>query len=154
MFAILKQNYDKFFVKIPASVKNSIFDPPLLERHEEIAKFAQDSYVILSESVEKLLSDFISIKKKGTLLERTVYEHIATPADLVDRLMQKRPLVFMGSQDSYLLRDGKAGDGGFDHLESKDPHDGPIHLPEYISYDEMLVSALLGVSVRTHFINR
>lgn len=133
-------------------VKNNIFEPPLAEYAEEIGRFAEDSYAIMSHKVGPLMLNFIAIKKKfGTPLEQEVYKAISTPAQLVDRLLQKRPLMFMGSQDSYILQDDYAGDGGFDDLSTKTG--SHLQLKDLISYDEMLVSALLGVSVRTHFIN-
>jgi hypothetical protein len=59
---------------------------------------------------------------------------------------------FFGSYDSHLLRNGSAISSsqfpliGTEYCE--------LDLEEYISYDEMQLSALLGVSTPTFFINR
>lgn len=52
-----------------------------------------------------------------------------------------------------MLRDGRRGDGNFETI-GKDGHElPPLTLENYISYDEMLVSALVGLSGPTVFIN-
>ena len=73
----------------------------------------------------------------------------------VERLVHKRPLMFMTSNDLYLLRDGTNGCGKkqFDAIGTADEV-APFVLRNLLSYDEMGVSALLGVSVPTFFINQ
>ena len=64
----------------------------------------------------------------------------------------------MGASDQYMLRDGiTEGYGGFEAMAERkgSAHDpsSPLQLGEYLSYDEMALSALLLLSVPTHFIN-
>lgn len=72
--------------------------------------------------------------------------------DLVDRLLKKRPIVFYNPNDVYLLRDGTEGCDGFLNIGHSKEH-GKLTLQEYMSYDEMKLSALLAVSSRSVFIN-
>ena len=71
---------------------------------------------------------------------------------LVDRLLLKRPATFLGRDDQYLLRDRKRGRGGFEKIGSE--HETPpLCLKDYLSYDEMKLSALLSVSSNSFFVN-
>jgi hypothetical protein len=55
-------------------------------------------------------------------------------------------------QDSFLLRCGKNGSGGFDLIGSKFEKP-PLVLRNYMSYDDMQIAALIGLSGPTRFIN-
>ena len=61
----------------------------------------------------------------------------------ISRILQKRPLVFFTPIDDYLLRDGQTSGSGWNN---------PV-MKEYLSYDEIAIGALVGVSVPTFFIN-
>ncbi len=83
-----------------------------------------------------------SALKKSTLRERVEdFSKLITVdniKNLYKRLIEKRPLMFMGSSDGVLERPG------FPKKED---------LSEYICYSEMELSAMLGVSGETFFIN-
>ena len=107
----------------------------------------------------QLLNDFIAIKRQSPRQHvRDLYKYM-TCHQLLDRLLRKRPLVFTGASDQYMLRDGiTEGYGGFEAMDTErkgSAHDpsSPLQLGEYLSYDEMALSALLLLSVPTHFIN-
>lgn len=53
---------------------------------------------------------------------------------------------------SYLLRTGESYSGGFEAIGTEKERE-PLTLESLQSYDEMCLSALLGVSSFTHFIN-
>ena len=64
--------------------------------------------------------------------------------------------------DSYLLRNGYNDNGGWDSIGTVDEnkvtkYDVTVHkkpkLAEYLSYDELIISAMCGISSPTHFIN-
>lgn len=102
-----------------------------------------------------LLSTFLTIKTGPTATEKekAVY-HGMTVSGLVDRLLRKRPLMFMTSADQFLLTNGMDGAGAekFDLIGSEEEA-APHLLNDLQSYDEMALSSMLGVSVPTHFIN-
>ncbi len=98
------------------------------------------------------LFEFLQYKKNyGSSIEKNLY-HAMSRRDFINRLLVKRPLMFMTEADQYLLRDGKRGSGGFE-LTGKEEEEYPLILQDYLSYDEMAIAALIGVSVPTMFIN-
>ena len=78
-------------------------------------------------------------------------------SDLIVRLLTCRPVVFVGRNDFFLLKNGDRGEGGFESISINGKH-GPSRLSnlsqdDLISYDEMQLSALVSVSLETFFIN-
>lgn len=121
-------------------------------KKEDIARHAQGTYPIMHSKLITLMKDFLEYKKKcGSTIEKSLYQSMNLD-EFIDRLLTKRPLMFMGSGDQYLLRNGKKGSGGFE-LIGTDKQQKPLLLQDYLSYDEMQIAALLGVSVPTYFIN-
>lgn len=104
---------------------------------------------ILSQSVAKHIDRFIEYKRTtyppylGTALGG------AARKALITRLIQKRPLSFAGREDSYLLRDSTNGDS----WEPSDNLSNNFNTAEYLTYDEIAVGALLGVSSYCRFID-
>jgi hypothetical protein len=68
------------------------------------------------------------------------------------RCVRDRPLVFYTRHDIAVLRDGTAASGRFDDIGTEDEKP-PLVLRDYISYKEMVFSALLTVSSYVTFIN-
>lgn len=122
------------------------------ERRREIAKMASTVRPIVHKSVIVLMNNFLKIKQAfGTPQEKLLYAGMTTE-QFLDRLLKKRPLMFMNIEDDYLLRNGLEGSGGFEEIGTKEEKP-PLVLKDYLSYDEMQLSALLSVSVPTYFIN-
>lgn len=128
------------------------------EKEETIAKHANNTRVIVHTDVLNLMDRFLSIKREyGTEKEKELYQTM-TRDEFIDRLLTKRPISFFLSSDTYLLRNGERGknetleNNVFLALgtENENPN---VSLADYISYDEMPLSALLGVSSETYFIN-
>jgi hypothetical protein len=117
---------------------------------EEISRDATGTRVITHARVVELLEQFLGLKREfGTPSERALYKDM-TLEDFVTRLLTCRPFIFLNSSDVYMKRNGMGGSGGFDTIATGNPQ---LPLEEYITYDEMLLSALLGVSCPTRFIN-
>lgn len=93
-------------------------------------------------------------RRWGSALERQLYARME-PAELLTRLLSKRPLTFLNADDAYLLKGGQSSSGGFEAIgrASSAEEEGELRLADLISYDEMAISALLGMSVPTHFVN-
>ena len=118
----------------------------------EIAEHAQQTHPIIHKKVMHLIRDFIAYKKQyGSTIEQDFYATMDEFA-FIDRLLTQRPLMFMTAGDAFLLRDGTHGAGGFENIGT-DNEKAPLVLKDYLSYDEMQIAALIGVSVRTFFIN-
>lgn len=142
----------KFFIEFPintARIKTHLKNgknPRDLETH------INSAYPLLHHRCLPLLAAFLHHKAThGTQVERAVYEGMSL-LGLVDRLLLKRPVTFLGRDDQYLLRDKTRSKGGFEKIGSK--HEAsPLCLKDYLSYDEMKLSALLSVSSSSFFIN-
>lgn len=123
-----------------------------INKQKEVVDQAKDARPIVHESVMHLIRDFLAHKKQyGSIIEKELYATMGDSA-FVDRLLVKRPLMFMTEYDTYRLRNGKKGNGGFEEIGTENEQ-SPLMLKDYISYDEMQIAALLGVSVPTFFIN-
>lgn len=131
-------------------------DPYWKERKHAIVKHYEGVRVILHHKQLELLRDFLKIKTVGdhsTQAEKTLYAAM-TPGQLVTRLITKRLMGFCSPNDTpqerpgtELTKEQKKTRYFKEHYEDEDV------LREYITYDEMELGAVLGVSVPTHAIN-
>jgi hypothetical protein len=121
-------------------------------KQQVVAEQARATYPIIHSKTSKLLDDLLKYKKEhGTLVEQVFYKNITREA-FINRLLTQRPLTFYLEDDSYLLRDGQRGKGDFEYIGTARER-MPLILRNYLSYDEMQASALLGMSTPTYFIN-
>jgi len=122
-------------------------------KQKKIEWQAANTYPILSKPVLLLICNIVAHKKKyGTNTEKELYNSMDLQTFL-NRLLNDRPLAFYLKNDTYLLPDGTQGQGGFETIGT-DTEQKPLSLKKYLSYDEMPISALLGVSTPTYFINK
>lgn len=123
------------------------------EVRRQVVEHAAGTRPILHEKLLPLIADFLAYKRQfGSAVERKFYAGLTT-ISLIDKLLKRRPLVFMNSYDAYVLRTpGRQGSGGFEKIGTA-RQTPPLLLADYNSYDEMQIAALLGVSTPTHFIN-
>lgn len=148
-------NFD-IIVKPPIST-NSVkhFDP------DAIAQDARDTRIVVHERFPSLVQNFLQHKRRhGSHFEKALYRSSAdfTWQDEVARLISKRPLTFMGSTDYTVLRDGTQLRGDNTELWDRNgtdlqPSNDLISFNEYLSYDEIMLGSLMGVSGPSHFIN-
>lgn len=69
------------------------------------------------------------------------------------RLFLKRALVFYGFHDVTILRDGSSCQSSEWNTVADDGSDNKLTLQEYLTYDEMCISSLIGICSPTYFIN-
>ena len=124
-----------------------------LEMREKIVEQALATYPLLHQNVRLFLEQFLHYKKQnGTDQEKALYATMSVQQFLV-RLLEQRPLMFMTGKDEYLLRSNNMhGYGGFEAIGTDAEH-SPLIIKDYLSYDEMAVAALIGLSSPTYFIN-
>ncbi|GBP56394.1 hypothetical protein EVAR_32264_1 [Eumeta japonica] len=72
--------------------------------------------------------------------------------DLVDRMLKKRAVSFLGARDKYQLLNGETGADGWEKVGTLQQK-RPLLLENCLSYDEIKISAMLFVSGYTEFIN-
>lgn len=122
------------------------------ERYEEIKKQIASAYPIIHERVVGLYLAFLEHKcKYGNELERAIYVNM-TITDLVQRLLEKRCVSFVGPLDDYLLLQGRKTLANFFDVGTVDEKP-PLLLKDVLSYDEIKLSAFLSVSSHTEFLN-
>lgn len=134
------------------SIVNLQFDPAV------VLKDAQSTTIIAHSRFPDLVQSFMQHKvRHGTLAEQTLYMSLSWREE-ISRLVSKRPLVFMGSRDLTVLRNGKHIGSAFRSWDrvgtTQETLNDDLRLEDYLSYDEMMLSALLGVSGPSYFVNR
>jgi hypothetical protein len=168
----LKEKSEKFQNKITAEqevVKDIILQANSIssiagfniQKQIAIAKHAESTYPIMHSKIKTLITDFLNYKKRyGTDIEKEFYNrNPMTVEDFIIRLLTKRPITFYDSSDKYMLQDGSKSrgkdliNGGFRAIGTKSQLD-PLILENYLSYDEMALSAFIGISSPTYFINK
>jgi hypothetical protein len=133
------------------SVKN--FDP------STIASDAANTRIVVHPRFPRLIDAFLQHKRDhGSPHETALYADMTWQAETA-RLIEKRPFVFMGPTDYTVLRDGHTTipDATLQwdrNGTAAQSHNSHLHLPSYLSYDEIMLSSLLGVSSPSHFLNR
>ena len=148
--------FDKLKVKPPITTNSTkTFDP------ETIAGDAQSTHIVVHHRFPALVEAFLEHKRShGSQHEKDLY---ATPETFtwqqeVSRLIEKRSLVFLGSMDHSMLRDGTVISGSPAQEWSRNGTDQQhlnryLTLDEYLSYDEIMLSSLISVSGPSFFIN-
>eukprot|EP00092_Neocalanus_flemingeri_P027414 GFUD01029731.1.p1 GENE.GFUD01029731.1~~GFUD01029731.1.p1 ORF type:complete len:504 (-),score=136.68 GFUD01029731.1:143-1429(-) len=123
------------------------------QHKQKIEVFANKAYPVIHEKVVNLIEDFLSFKKSnGSLVEKSLYSSMSL-LDFVDRLVCKRPLVFMNSIDSWLAKDGSYGAGKWETIGTEKETDPKLNLKNFLSYDEIKIAALIQLSTPTMLIN-
>lgn len=123
-------------------------------KKSRIVEQAQDSYPLMHPEVRNHVERFLAHKKtQGSIVEKSLYQDM-TVLQFIVRLLKQRPLMFMTEYDQYLLRGAQSkGSGGFEKIGTE-AEQKPLVLKDYLSYDEMYVAALVGMSCPTYFINK
>ncbi len=119
---------------------------------QKIVEHAQSAYPLIHSEVQSFIAQFLHYKKNnGTNVEKALYKDMSVQ-QFIMRLLTQRPLMFMTGSDQYLLAGKLQGQGGFEKIGT-DLEQAPLILKDYLSYDEMAVAALVGITVPTYFIN-
>lgn len=135
--------------------EGNIVERSAAEKAARAAKIVEQAHSVMpliDEQTLQLIDNFLAVKREhGSAVEKILYANM-TKEEFVTRLLTKRPCAFYGAGDIFQLRDGTKGFGGFDKIGTN-LQSGKLQLKDYISYDEMGISALLSVSVPTFFVN-
>lgn len=132
---------------------NSIvnFDPDVVRSD------ANATSIIVHHSFPSLVQSFLDHKiRHGSDVERFLYMSHSWRTMII-RLVEKRPLAFFTHEDTTKLRDGTEIDNAakaWDRVGTpEEVRNEKLRLEDYLSYDEMMLSALVGVSGPTYFVN-
>ncbi|KAJ8931999.1 hypothetical protein NQ314_015045 [Rhamnusium bicolor] len=145
------ENSKKFPIEFP--IETIKCETLLTSTPEDVLeKNINSVYPVVHEKVLNLYAQFLSYKRKfGTSIEKQLYKDMNLEM-LVDRLLTKRALVFVGYHDKCMLMDGFGRVGNWEKI-GKPEEKQPFVLNNCLSYDEIKLSALLSVSSYTEFIN-
>lgn len=162
----MKIRYENFTKPLSEKVKNMkhnvFYNVVNSKRTEErMMTMARETRPFLDIEVWNLLDDYMDFMRKLQGIEgenyRVVYKDF-NRHDLVKRLLFKRPIVFYGPSDRFLLRRderNKMTEGKNEFInvvKNLDKvSDSSPYLKEYISYDENLLSSLIGMSTPTFY---
>lgn len=134
------------------SIANPDFDPAVVKED------AESTTIIAHSRFPDLVERFLQHKvANGSPIEQSFYASLSWREE-ISRLISKRPLVFMGSGDLTVLRTGERvgyAAKSWDRVgTAKEILSDDLCLEDYLSYDEMMLSALLGVSGSSYFVNQ
>ncbi|KAI8904258.1 hypothetical protein DFJ77DRAFT_480713 [Powellomyces hirtus] len=153
----LLERSDAFIPSFPTSMNRiRVVDPKLAHT----AVHALTACVVVHPRLPGLFDAYLKLKREeGNAVEKAVYADVQTWQQLAVRLITKRPVVFCGSNESTVLRGVQPDDAvnRVGHREwakvGTEEEIAGLRMCHYLSYDEMSLSALLGASTRTLFIN-
>ncbi|KAK3717673.1 hypothetical protein LTR37_005740 [Vermiconidia calcicola] len=129
---------------------------------DTISSDARSTRIVVHARFPALVESFLKHKREhGSWCERKLYgtPETFTWRDETRRLVEKRPLVFMGSMDHTVLRNGWTlgsvnccveWDRNGTEDQALNQH---LEILEYLSYDEIMLGSLIGVSGPSYFIN-
>ncbi|KAF1942773.1 hypothetical protein EJ02DRAFT_454065 [Clathrospora elynae] len=125
---------------------------------EQIEADARSTRIVVHPEFLPLLDKFLDHKRNhGSQYEKELYVHTFTWREAISRLVTKRPLTFMDQCDFTILRDGTRIENGrreWDRNGTVDQDQNKyLSLTDYLSYDEIMLSSLIGVSSYSYFIN-
>lgn len=124
---------------------------------DKVLEFAAGTRIMVHPRVLVLIDDFLNMKRKlGSAVEKQVYAGMSKE-DFVRRLIEQRPLSFYCPGDVTLSRPGTvphiSGSVHSTWIKVGSSSEGNLRLADYLSYDEMQISALIGTSTPTFFLN-
>jgi hypothetical protein len=136
------------YVNLSADTKKAI---------QLVEECALNCFPIVHQRILTALIEFIKlVQNNGSKPAKLIYANMNIPK-LITRLLHKRPIVFYLANDVTYNREGIRCDGQIEKLslfsEAKSA-EKDVNITEYITYEEMLFSALIGVSNQTKFINK
>jgi len=125
----------------------------------QILKHMNECYPLVHGSVLSLAYDFLRIKLNyGSEIEKALYKDM-TIEGFLNRLATKRCVVFYQGYDAYTLRNGYNSNGKWENIGTEKENETDKYtqkedlpkLADYLSYDELIISALCGISSPTFF---
>ncbi|PNS15335.1 hypothetical protein CAC42_2670 [Sphaceloma murrayae] len=154
-------NSQSFFSRHPRPIPEATTLAGLVESgrisNTDVERYTGSTRIIVHPTARKIAQDYLKHKNAhGNDIEKQVY---TTQTDwdvnrFLSRLIKQRPLVFFGNNDGTLLRDHTSlWSATTDWDKVGTPHETLIRMSDYLTYEEMMISSLIGVSGYTHYLN-
>lgn len=163
----MKVRYENFISYLDENIQNikeNVFYHMVDENRtkEKLINMARETRSFMAKEIWDLLDDYMDFLRNIPSIEgnnyKAIYQNFSRE-DFVKRLLFKRPLVFVGGHDHFLMRNHgqkriRQGECASQVAKILDPLSELVpYLREYISYDENLLSSLIGMSTPTFYIN-
>ncbi|XP_050513121.1 uncharacterized protein LOC126888790 isoform X2 [Diabrotica virgifera virgifera] len=145
------RNSDSFPIEFPTKT-NRCNHLKNIVNENELLRNITSAYPVIHEKVLQMCCDFILFKREHGNDNELEFYKAMTPVDLINRLLSKRAVVFVGPYDKYMLLDGATGLGHWEDIGSC-REQLPLTMENYMTYDELKLSSLLAISSYTYFIN-
>ncbi|KAI1202279.1 hypothetical protein F5X97DRAFT_233484 [Nemania serpens] len=125
---------------------------------ETVQNDALSTRIVVHRRFPALVRQFLAHKRlHGSSVEKAFYHAGLTWEQEVARLVDKRALVFMTGNDLTVLRSGERIGNAYAEWDrvgtDEERHNKHLFLREQLSYDEIMLSSLIGVSGSSFFIN-
>ena len=132
---------EAFFINLdrPRPTTFNYYDQRTDKEQDKLNKFSARSRPVIHEDVIGMAEEFL--KKQS----HSIYDGMNL-VGFVDRLIRKRPLVFINSSDEWMDKYGNEGCGDWDKKAKKD-------IENFLTYEEIKISALIQLSTETLLIN-
>ena len=150
-----EKEMEDFLEKFPNKEQTKLFRNIELKKKQECFN---ETYYLYTNSFIKLVRSFIIyFINNGTEIEKKFFSDFVENNKrnvvnaYISRLYTKRPLVFLGENDRWKLKTGEYGRGWL-NIGTKHEKE-PLTIKNYLTYNELELSALLSISVKTQFIN-
>ncbi|CAH0714858.1 unnamed protein product, partial [Brenthis ino] len=119
---------------------------------ERLKRNIESTYPLIHKRVLHLMAHFLVHKREyGSYIEKEFYKDMTVP-QLIDRILKKRAISFVGPKDKYILISGAKGAEGWEEIGTHEQKP-PLLLKDCLSYDELKLSAMVYVSGYTECIN-
>ncbi|CAH2058298.1 unnamed protein product, partial [Iphiclides podalirius] len=119
---------------------------------EKLRRNIVSTYPLIHERVLLLMTHFLIYKREfGSNIEKVLYKDMSVP-ELIDRILKKRAVTFMGKLDTYKLLTGEQGREGWESVGTLHQKP-PLVLENCLSYDEIKLASMVYVSGHTECIN-
>lgn len=146
----VQKNASTFYGKYYENIET--LESHKVEWTEDTLASFKDAKVLVPQYVEDLIINFITLKKEhGTEVEQLFYKENFSDSNensmvqqFIERLLKKRPLLFTDPIDNCIL-DGTKNEERNNHNFFKNLTKDKENIKDFITYDEMQISALLGV---------
>jgi len=140
-------------VKPPITTNSVVNFCPITVKND-----ASSTRIVVHYRFPTLVQAFIEHKRvHGSSVEKALYTPQWTWDRQVARMIEKRALVFMGGSDFTVLRTGQRIGGASEEWDrvgtEEEKQNKHLFLQDYLSYDEIMLGSLMGVSGPSFFIN-
>ena len=120
---------------------------------EDLNNYFKYTYPVSSKKIISVIKHFLNFKQEnGSNLEKELYYNY-TESKFIHRLLKKKILTYNPFSEEWLLKTQQRGTGSWETIGSNVEHQ-ILKLSNNLSYQEIEINNLCGMSIYTPFINK